>query len=166
MFDKKTKPKTPKRDDYDVEFIGEGGTNTRVYLDEEITASTYSIYLDDEILEAKYYREELQILQNATEHDTIFLRICSPGGIEDTALLFVDTILASNAKVIAIIGPDCSSAAAIIALACDSWEVTRFSQLMMHNVSYGVGHQKERDVYDYVNFSRKRSERIGKILCA
>ena len=71
-----------------------------------------------------------------------------------------------QAPVIAHISAQCCSAAADMALACDEWEVDDFSQMLLHNVQYGLMPQKEQDVLDYVSHKRIISEQMAKELYA
>lgn len=165
-FKKPKKPKQPFRDMEDFFMIPDMGVEkpTRIFSTPVESSSEHFIYLDDEIGPAKQYREEFQTLKNAGENDIIYLHLCTPGGHEDTGFMFVDHIRQTAATVVAIIGPDCSSAGADIALSCHGWMLSEFSQMLVHNVAYGVGFQKEQDIVDFVNFKRKQSERIAHVL--
>lgn len=154
---KKIISKAPKHDIDDEEEVS---TLERVYIDDSVVHTNYRIFLDEEIGPPPRYREELQTLRTAGEHDTILIELNTDGGYLSTELAFIDAIKSSKAKVMAKIGPDCSSAGCGIALACDGWTITPYSQMMFHTASYGVPQSKEFDVYKYVDHMKTRTKRL------
>lgn len=116
-------------------------------------SNTYTIKLWEDIVDPHEYAEEIDLINSATEYDTIFLDICSAGGYADTAMLFNRALRATQANTVAIVGPTCASAAGVIALSCDDFILDETSSLMIHTSSYGYS-GKDTDVYEHANFAR------------
>jgi len=124
--------------------------------------NTYIIEVYEALEQPTDWSEELNLINTATEADTIVLDICTPGGCGDTAFLFNRALRSTQAQTVAIIGPQCSSAGSILALSCQEWILDETSEMMLHTSQYGmVG--KEVDVYEHVTFSRKRLEKLFNI---
>ena len=117
--------------------------------------NTYYINLDDDIDVPSAYREELELINNCSEDDTIVLNICTGGGVLDTAMLFHRALRNTPAHTVALIGPSCASAGSVIALSCAEWFIDDTSSLMCHTSTYGIV-AKDTDIYEHANFSRKQ----------
>ncbi len=96
------------------------------------------IYLYGEITSPEDYTNVLGVLEDCSEDDLVVLKISSGGGDLNTALELYDAIKKCKATVKGIINSDCSSAASMIFLACDEWEVGPFAHMLVHEVSYGL----------------------------
>lgn len=118
-------------------------------------ANTYLIKVWEDIGEPMDWVEELDIINSASELDTIILDICSDGGMLDTAMLFNRALRSTAAHTIAIIGPSAASAASVFALSCQERILDETSSLMAHTSSYRIG-GKDTDILEHANFSRKQ----------
>lgn len=101
-------------------------------------------YLTNTIEEPSEYNELCFRLKSASPAEIFTLVINTPGGILDSALMLVDAIKTSKAKVIAQISGTVASAGTIITLACDEVEVAPHTAFMIHNYSSGLvgkGHE-------------------------
>lgn len=101
-------------------------------------------YLTNTIEEPSEYNELCFKLKSASPAEVFTLVINTPGGILDSALMLVDAIKTSKAKVIAQISGTVASAGTIITLACDEVEVAPHTAFMIHNYSGGLvgkGHE-------------------------
>lgn len=101
-------------------------------------------YLTNTIEEPSEYNELCFKLKSASPAEIFTLVINTPGGILDSALMLVDAIKTSKAKVIAQISGTVASAGTIITLACDDVEVAPHTAFMIHNYSGGLvgkGHE-------------------------
>lgn len=101
-------------------------------------------YLTNTIEEPSEYNELCFRLKSASPAEIFTLVINTPGGILDSALMLVDAIKTSKAKVIAQISGTVASAGTIITLACDDVEVAPHTAFMIHNYSGGLvgkGHE-------------------------
>ena len=101
-------------------------------------------YLTNTIEEPSEYNELCFRLKSASPAEIFTLVINTPGGILDSALMLVDAIKTSKAKIIAQISGTVASAGTIITLACDDVEVAPHTAFMIHNYSGGLvgkGHE-------------------------
>lgn len=101
-------------------------------------------YLTDNIEEPSCYNELCFKLKTASPAEVFTLIINTYGGMLDSALMLVDAIKSSKAKVKAHISGTVASAGTIIALACDELEVADHTAFMIHNYSGGLsgkGHE-------------------------
>lgn len=109
------------------------------------------------------WAEELDVINQAGQDDTIVLDLCTPGGCLSTALLFNRALTSTLAHTVAIIGPECSSAGSVIALSCQEHILDRTSELMCHTSQFGIV-GKEVDIFEHVTFSRRRLEKLFNIV--
>lgn len=100
--------------------------------------NTTTAYLTDQIAEPSDYNELCFKLKSASPAEVFILIINTPGGIIDSALMIIDAIKNSKAKVIAQISGTVASAGTIITLACDEVIVADHTTFMIHNYSGGM----------------------------
>lgn len=105
-----------------------------------------TVYLTDSIAEPNYYNELCYKLKSASQAEVFTLIINTPGGIIDSALMIIDAIKNSKAKVIAQISGTVASAGTIITLACDEVIVADHTTFMIHNYSSSGGHGKGHEL--------------------
>jgi ATP-dependent protease ClpP protease subunit len=98
----------------------------------------YEFYLSGEIRDAEDYIDWFNTIRHADEGDVIKIYINSPGGNLYTAIQFMRVMSESNATIISSVEGACMSAATIIFLCSDSFEVTPHSIFMFHNYSGGT----------------------------
>jgi ATP-dependent protease ClpP protease subunit len=120
---------------------------------------THVIRIHEDISEPSNWSDELDLINGASEQDTIVLDVCSPGGYLDTAMLFHRSLNNCAAHTVAIIGPECASAASVISLSCREWILDDTSSLMIHTSSYSLG-GKDTDILEHANFSRGQLKRL------
>lgn len=121
------------------------------------TGNVYEFYLSGEIEDANEYTEWFDIIRNARPSDTVKIYINSCGGDLYTALQFLRVLSESNAHVITSVEGACMSAATMIFLHGDEFEVTPHSLFMFHNYSAGV-FGKGGEMFDQLQFERAWSE--------
>lgn len=120
-------------------------------------SSMFEFYLSGYIDESDNYVDIFNTIRNAGEHDIIKIYINSFGGNLFTAIQFLRAIGESNATIIASVEGACMSAATMIFLAADHFEVTPHSMFMFHNYSGGtIG--KGGEMIDQLLHERKWSE--------
>ena len=112
----------------------------------EFTSRIYRIRFTDVIGHIEDFAEEIAILEEATEHDKIFIQISSPGGSLETTDFLCRRMQECDAHIIAEIGMTCASGATAIALEADDWVVAESSVFMVHSCSYSPGWGKESDI--------------------
>ena len=116
-------------------------------------------YLCGEILDSDFYVDWFDQIRNASANDTIKLYINSPGGNAYTAIQFLRCMGDCDADIICSVEGCCMSAATMIFLAADGFEVTPNSAFMFHNYSSGT-YGKGGEQYDQIQFERTWSEQL------
>lgn len=116
-------------------------------------SNSYEFYLSGLIEEPENYIEWFNTIRNAQETDVVKIYINSRGGDADTALQFLRVLQESEAHIICSVEGSCMSAATMILLSCDSFEITEHSLFMFHNYS-GAIFGKGGEIYDQAVFER------------
>lgn len=120
-------------------------------------ASFHEFYISGTIEEPENYVQMFDTIRHAEETDVVKFYINSYGGDLFTAIQFMRVISESKAKVIASVEGACMSAATMIFLCCDDFEVTPHSIFMFHNYSGGtIG--KGGEMIDQLQHERKWSK--------
>lgn len=119
----------------------------------------YTFYLCGEITTPDDYVEWYETIRNASETDIIKIHINSPGGNLFTAVQLMRVMAESSAKILASVEGACMSAATMIFLAADAFEISDNSMFMFHNYSGGtIG--KGGEMYDNIMYERKWSDKF------
>jgi len=124
-----------------------------------ITHNKFEFSLDEDIKEPSYYRNLIEVLNNATEQDLVVLNINSFGGHLDSAISIIDALRNTRANTLAWISGSAYSAAGLIALSCQNVEVGEFATFMCHNSQYGLGGYTT-DIKDRALFEHKMTSKI------
>lgn len=119
----------------------------------------HDLYLCGEILGPENYIEYFEVIRNCSENDVIRLHINSSGGDMSTAIQFVRAIQESHSHVVASAEGYCMSAATMIFLTADGFEISDHCLFMFHNYS-GFSFGKGGEMYDQILNERKWSEKI------
>lgn len=120
---------------------------------------THVIRIHEDITEPSNFSDELDLINGASEQDTVVLDLCTAGGDLYTAMLFVRSLNSCAAHTVGIIGPEVASAGSIIGLSCREWILDDTSSLMIHTSSYGIM-AKDTDIFEHANFSRQQLKRL------
>jgi ATP-dependent protease ClpP protease subunit len=118
-------------------------STSRTFFTEK-SSKVYEHYLDYEFSDFSQARELCYLLRCAEAEDEVILRINSLGGRFDIAAQIINSIKDCKGLVTGIIEQECASAATMVFLACDKWQVHRWGEMMVHYVSYGAsgkGHE-------------------------
>lgn len=119
----------------------------------------HTFYLSGAIEDSKEYIEWFDTIRNAGETDIVKIHINSPGGDLFTAIQFMRVLAESSATVVVSVEGACMSAATMIFLAGENFEVSEHSMFMFHNYS-GMAIGKGGEMYDNIVHERKWSENI------
>jgi ATP-dependent Clp protease protease subunit len=119
----------------------------------------HNFYISGAIEESKTYNEWFEIIRNANETDIIKLHINSPGGDLFTAIQFMRVLTESPAIIVASVEGACMSAATMIFMCANQYEISDHSMFMFHNYS-GMAIGKGGEMYDNITHERKWSEKI------
>lgn len=126
---------------------------------EQTTATTYNVFIDEEIKEPSYYRNLYNVLGNATELDTVVFHLCTEGGLIDPAVTICNLIDSTDAHTVAILEGEVCSAGTLIVMACDSVIALPHSSMMIHAAVYGTGGSMNK-VKRYVDFTDAHLRKI------
>ena len=125
----------------------------------KILGHLYSLYLVGEITTPEDYVEWYEIIRNASENDVIKIHINSPGGNLFTAVQLMRVMAESQANILTSVEGACMSAATMVFLSGDGFEISEHSMFMFHNYSGGtIG--KGGEMYDNIMYERKWSDRF------
>ena len=117
----------------------------------------HEFYLSGEIISADNYTEWFDTIRHAGDSDVVKIYINSPGGDLFTAIQFMRVLAETEATVIASVEGACMSAATMIFLCAEQFEVTPHSMFMFHNYSGGT-FGKGGEMIDQLQHERKWSE--------
>jgi ATP-dependent protease ClpP protease subunit len=130
----------------------------KAFLNKPVS-SLHTFYLSGTIEEPNEYINWFEVMRNANETDIIQIHINSYGGDLFTAIQFLRAIADTSAHVICSVEGACMSAATMIFLAADSFEVSEHSSFMFHNYSGGtIG--KGGEMVDQLIHERKWSHHL------
>jgi ATP-dependent protease ClpP protease subunit len=118
--------------------------------------NVHEFYLCGEIESSEEYIQWFDVIRHASETDVVKIYINSPGGNVFTAIQFMRALKESSAKVVMSVEGECASAATMIFLCGDSFEVSEHSMFMFHNYSSGV-FGKGGEMFDQLKHERKWS---------
>jgi ATP-dependent protease ClpP protease subunit len=128
-----------EEDGEEMEMIQIGAPQSSMIRASRHTINNFRVFLDENIGEAKKYRDLIDALVSAGQHDEFNLFINNGGGYLYTALAIIEAIKASQATVRAIVVGECHSAASIITLSCHEIMITDAASMMVHSASFGSG---------------------------
>lgn len=124
-------------------------------------STMHEFYLTGEIESAENYIEWFDTIRHAGDHDVVKIYINSYGGDLFTAIQFLRVLAETSATKIVSVEGACMSAATMIFMCADSFEVTPHSVFMFHNYSGGtIG--KGGEMIDQLLHERKWSENLLK----
>lgn len=126
---------------------------------EKPIAHLHEYYIVGEIEEAGKYTDWFNQIRHAPPTDIIKIYINSEGGSLWTAIQFMRVLKECKAPVVASVEGACMSAATIIFLMSDSFEISPHSMFMFHNYSGGtIG--KGGEMIDQIKHERGWSEKL------
>lgn len=119
----------------------------------------HEFYLCGEVESPEQYIEWFDIIRHAGQNDVIKLYINSPGGDMFTAIQFLRVLNETEASILVSVEGACMSAATMLFMCGDSFEVSEHSMFMFHNYSSGVV-GKGGEMYDQLQHQRIWSEKL------
>lgn len=138
-----------------------GSKKKKSSYSERSLGSILEFYLTGEIVEAEEYIEWFTAIRNASENDVVRIFINSPGGDLFTAIQFMRALRETRAHVSISIEGACMSAATIIFLCGDEFEITPHSLFMIHQYTSGY-FGRGNHIRDQVKVESKWSEDLFK----
>ena len=122
-------------------------------------ANLHEFYLSGEIESPENYVEWFQTIRHASEADIIKIYINSGGGSMDTAIQMLRALNETSATVVTSVEGMCASAATMIFLQGDNFEVSEYSMFLFHTYSGGtIG--KGGEMWEQIQHERKWSEHL------
>jgi ATP-dependent protease ClpP protease subunit len=147
----------PKKIDL-AELFGAGVKQDERAFHKQLT-NIHEFYLSGEIESSENYISWFDTIRHAGESDLVKIYINSPGGDVFTAIQFIRALEETSASVVVSVEGLCASAATMIMLAADSFEVSQHTMFMFHNYSGGtVG--KGGEMLDQLKHERVWSEKL------
>jgi ATP-dependent protease ClpP protease subunit len=141
-----------------LEMIG-GNDRKKNYFHHRPVANIHEFYLVGEIKRADEYIDWFDIIRNAGKNDVVNIHINSYGGDLFTAIQMIRVLGECEGTVICSVEGACMSAATMVFLCADGFEVSGHSMFMFHNYSGGtIG--KGGEMYDNIVHERKWSEKL------
>lgn len=119
----------------------------------------HTYYLSGEVKAAEEYIDWFDQIRSAGPNDVIKIHINSPGGDLYTAIQFLRVVGDCEGTVITSVEGACMSAATLIFMNADAYEVSPHSVFMFHNYSTGM-YGKGGELYDSIMHERKWSEKL------
>jgi ATP-dependent protease ClpP protease subunit len=137
----------PKKIDL-AELFG-GGVKQDERTFQKQMMNIYEFYLSGEIESSENYISWFDSIRHAGENDIVKIYINSPGGDVFTAIQFMRALQETSASVVVSVEGLCASAATMIMLAADSYEVSEHTMFMFHTYSggsIGKGHEMHSQI--------------------
>ena len=119
----------------------------------------YEYYISGEIDSPDNYIEWFDTIRHCKPGDVVKIYINSYGGDMFTGIQFMRVLSETEATVICSVEGACMSAATMLFLCADEFEVTPHSMFMFHNYSGGT-FGKGGEMYGQIQHERKWSERL------
>jgi ATP-dependent Clp protease, protease subunit len=119
----------------------------------------HEFYLSGDIESSEEYIQWFDIIRHSGENDVIKIYINSGGGDVFTAIQFMRALNETSATVVMSVEGLCASAATMILLCGETFEISEHSMFMFHNYSSGA-HGKGGEMYDQLQHERKWSEKL------
>lgn len=142
-----------------LDLLGEPEKKSQSVFTNKPTSHLHEYYLVGEVDEPKKYTEWFNQIRHCSPGDVIKIYINSCGGDLWSAIQFMRVIKESKATIVASVEGACMSAATIIFLMSDGFEITPHSMFMFHNYSGGaVG--KGGEMMDQLRHERSWSEKL------
>jgi len=141
-----------------MELFGKGVKQDERIFNKQLI-NIYEFYLSGAIESSEEYIQWFDTIRHAGESDVIKFYINSPGGDVFTAIQFMRALQETSANVIMSVEGICASAATMIMLCGDSFEVSEHSMFMFHNYSGGT-FGKGGEMLDQLKHERLWSERL------
>ncbi len=120
------------------EYMDELSDSGIEFFVEPVVMNKYSVYIDEQVENAKYYRPLCEQLRCATENDHFTVYIISYGGDLDGAIAVSKAIEDTRAHVHGVLVGTGASGGSMIFFACHTFEVNIRSRIMIHQPTGGA----------------------------
>jgi ATP-dependent protease ClpP protease subunit len=134
-------------------------TKQKDYFSDRSLARIHSFYLSGTIESADQYIDWFDIIRSCGENDVVKVHINSYGGDLFTAIQMMRVLGECAGTVVVSIEGACMSAATMVFLTADAFEVSPHSMFMFHNYSGGT-FGKGGEMLDQLQHERTWSEKL------
>lgn len=117
----------------------------------------YNVYLMNYLENPEELINIIELLDRATEDDLIVFHINSGGGNVNSLMSLLYAMQRCQAELHAVVSGIVASAATFVLLACDSFEMMDYTEVLCHSASFG-SYGKSQDVVDQVKFTHDQME--------
>lgn len=128
--------------------------NNLNYVTYKPNGGVFGINIRGELKDSTNYVEELDVLSQATDLDTVHIKINSTGGDLFTAIEFINAMRQCKGYIITEVTGEAASAVTLITLQGDEIIIHNNTQFMCHTAKYGT-YDTVINVADYAKFSDK-----------
>lgn len=142
-----------------LELLGMKQQKQKDYFADRAVARVHEFYLSGTIGSADEYVDWFDIIRHASENDVVKVYINSYGGDLFTAIQFMRALGETSATVAVSVEGACMSAATMVFLTADMFEVSAHSMFMFHNYSGGT-FGKGGEMLDQLQHERAWSEKL------
>jgi len=143
----------------DDEYTEEESQDYLGYSERSSISTCVTIPIDTYFKSPSYYRHVVSRIVNTSENDVIEFEIHSGGGQYNGLSALLSALLRTEATSVAYLNGECHSAASMLALSCDSVQVSPFCTMLCHFASFGHA-GKGSDVMSAVNHTYNNSVEI------
>jgi len=140
------------------DLLGMGQKNKNIFSGKSLVQQ-HDLYLTGEIKSSDQYTDWFELLRSAGKSDIIKIHINCYGGDLFTAVQLMRCITESNGNIVTSVEGACMSAATMIFLASESFEVSDHSAFMFHNYS-GISIGKGGEMFAQVSFEKKLFDKL------
>ncbi len=138
-------------------IVGSFGQKARI--PKKAISCLHEFYLSGYISEPEDYIEWFDTIRHASAEDTVKIYINSGGGDLFTAVQFLRVLSDTEATVVISVEGICASAATIVFLCADVFEITPHSMFLFHTYSGGT-HGKGNEMFAQLAHEKKWSEKL------
>jgi len=124
-----------------------------------IRSGTFNIYLVDVIETPRQFLNAIEVMQAATEKDTVIVHLQTPGGSLDATDMFIQAMRECEGKIIVKASGGVHSAGTVILLEADEFTLSENFNCLVHNGSCGSG-GKYSDFKSQAKFTQDYMERV------
>jgi len=120
----------------------------------------YRVYFLNEVGVPDDYAELMELMQDLDETVTVEWFLNSPGGVLDSAIMLLDAIHSTKAKVIGKLSGMVASAASMLALVFDEVNIAPYTSFMIHAWSVSGQAGKANEIEAQNDFAKKETKRL------
>lgn len=113
---------------------------------------------DSDIDEPEYYSYFCDVLLSATQDDIVEVYFSTGGGNGSSMISLMNLLGTCRAETHGFLLSEASSAGSYLFLCCDNHHVGKYSRMLCHTVSYGLGgsHHEVKAYVDYMDTEERR----------